>query len=334
MATLKAYSLSLALSLFIVGSVMAGNDNEFKVEKTKSYSKSYTVSSSDRINFDNRFGELKITTWDKNEVKVDITMTGKANTDEVAQEVLDRISISDSKSGSNVYFKTKIADRDWPKGSKYNNTGFSIDYVVYMPARNPLVAENEFGKTIIPDYQGEITISQKFGKLTAGKLSNVKDIHIEFSGGSLIESMNGGKVDIHFSRSEIRELKGKIKATFEHCGEVKLGVTSETTDLNIKNSFTTLILDAAKNLSASYDIYTNFSELDNRTSFSIKEEGEDDDRHGPKFDHDYSGKSGSGGTPVKVKSEFGKVIIGHNIDFDVNKESKDKDKSNKKVKTV
>ncbi|HEX5023984.1 MAG TPA: hypothetical protein VFV68_01875, partial [Agriterribacter sp.] len=51
--------------------VLATNDPV--VEKRKNYSKSYTVASNESIALNNSFGEMKISTWDKNEVKVDIT---------------------------------------------------------------------------------------------------------------------------------------------------------------------------------------------------------------------------------------------------------------------
>jgi hypothetical protein len=329
-ATLRAYSI---LFLALAFATAKAGDDELKVEKKKTYSKTYSVSNSERVSFDNRFGEIKINTWDKNEVKVDITMIGKANSEEVAQEVLDRISIEDGKNSSGVYFKTKIAEnKNWPRGEKYNNTGFSINYVIYMPSRNPLTVENEFGKTIIPDYSGEITVNQKFGTLIAGKLGNVKKVHVEFSGGTTIESINGGELDIRFSRSQINKLEGKVKAHFEHNGGTKIGIDNSLTELSIKNNFTQLYIDAARNLSASFDVHTNFSELENKSSFSIKKEDEDEDRRGPKFDHDYSGKSGSGNIPIKIKSEFGEVTLGHDLPFDVNEKEKKKDK--KKVTTV
>jgi len=334
---LKAYSIVFFLTLFIAGPVWAnGGDEEPKIEKKKTYSKSYAVNSSDRVKFDNRFGELKISTWDKNEVKVDITMTGKANTDEIAQEVLDRIKIEDGKNSSGVYFTTVIGDgKDWPKGNRYNNTGFTINYVVFMPANNPLTVENEFGKTYVPDYNGEITISQKFGQLTAGKLGNVKKINIEFSGGSTIASVTGGQLNISFSRAEVSRLEGTIKANFQHNGGVKLGIDNSLKQLTVKNEFNELYIDASKNLSASFTIHTNFAELDNNTSFSIKEQGDDDDdRHGPKFDRDYSGKSGSGTIPIKINSEFGEVTIGHDIKFDVTEKDEKKDKEKKKTRSV
>lgn len=330
---LNAYSIVFFLTLFITGQAKA--NDEFKSEKKKTYTKTYAVNSSDRVKFDNRFGEVKINIWEKNEVKVDITMIGKANTDEVAQEVLDRIKIEDGKNSSGVYFKTVLGDdNDWPKGKKYNNTGFTIDYVIYMPANNPLIVENEFGKTFIPDYKGEISITQKFGQLTAGKLSNTKRIRIEFSGGSSIAGVNGGQLDISFSRAEVSKLEGTVKAKFEHNGGVKLGIDNSLKQLTINNSFNELYLDASKNLSANFTIHTNFSELDNNSDFSIKEKGDDDDRHGPKFDHDYSGKAGSGTIPIKINSEFGEVNIGHDIKFDVSEKNEKKSKEKKKTRSV
>jgi hypothetical protein len=98
--------------------VVAGGDQS---EKKKSYSKSYPVSGNDKISLTNSFGELRINTWDKNEVKVDVTITGKGSTDERAQEIIDRITIEDGKSSSGVYFKTNFKnddDKNWKKGDK------------------------------------------------------------------------------------------------------------------------------------------------------------------------------------------------------------------------
>ena len=113
---------------------------------------------------------------------------------------------------------------------------------------------------------------------------------------------------------------------------VKLKVDNNVKELTIKNSYTKLYLDLSQNLSASFDIKTSFSEVHNKSNFSIKEEGGDDDRHGPTFNHKYSGKAGSGGTPMKIKSEFGDVIIGHNLVVDMSKEDKEEKEAKKEKK--
>ena len=327
---LRVYSILLFTATLISSNTAFAGD-EPKIEKKKNYSKSYTVGSGDKVSFDNRFGELKITTWDKNEVKVDVVMTGKANTDERAQEILNSLRIEDGKSGSGVFFKTHIENKDKKyskeEKEKYRNEGFSIDYTVYMPSRNPLVARNEFGKTIIPDYSGEIEVESKFGSLTAGNLSNAKKVRVEF-GEATIESINNGKLNIHFSgKSVIGKLTGSMDVTLEHSGGVKLVLDNNVKDITIKNNFSNLFLDVNKNFSGNFDISTNFGEFSNKTDFAISRQGKDDDSRGPKFNHQYSGKSGNGNTVVRIKSEFGQVTVGHNLEMKVAEKNKDKKKT-------
>jgi len=302
-----------------------------QVEKKKTYSKSYTVSGNDRISLSNQFGEMKITAWDKNEVKADITITAEAGTDEKAQMILDRISIEDGKQNDGVYFKTKFAkeNQHWEKGEKQ---GFHIDYVVYVPARNPLTAKNEFGPMTLSDFNGEASLESKFGSLTTGKLANVKKVQVEF-GKANIGSISNGDLVVKFSKAAIDNLDGSVHAVFEYCDVAKLHVDNDTKELSVKNSYSHLYLDVNTNINASFDISTNFGNLNNKTNFDIKEEGNDDDRHGPRFNKRYTGKSGNGNIAMKIKSDYGDVTLGHNINIDVNKDDrKDKDKDKDKEK--
>ena len=327
---LKAYSILLVTAAMLT-SYAGFAGEEPKVEKKKNYSKSYPVSSNDRISFDNRFGELKITTWNKNEVKVDVVMTGKANTDERAQEILNGLRVEDGKTSSGVFFKTHIENQNNKHSKedkeKYRNEGFSIDYTVYMPSQNPLVAKNEFGRTIIPDYNGEIEVESKFGSLTAGNLSNAKKVRVEF-GEATIGSVNNGKLNIHFSgNSVIGKLSGSMDVTLEHSGGVKLVLDNNIKNITIKNNFSNLYLDVNKNFSGNFDINTNFGEFSNKTDFAISKQGKDDDDHGPQFKHQYAGKSGNGTTSVKIRSEFGQVTVGHDLEMKVSEKNKDKKKT-------
>jgi hypothetical protein len=338
---LKLHSTALLISGLVLCNQVFATDNPL-VEKKKTYNKSYSVSSSDKISLENRFGELKITTWDKNEVKVDITITAEAGTDEKAQRILDGITIEDGKSGDGVYFKTKINDNkkddQWEKGEKQK---FSINYNVYLPSRNPLKASNEFGAMFIGDYTGEATLQSKFGSLTAGKITNAKKITVEF-GKATIEAVRNGDLIVKFSQASIGNLDGSVDAVFEHCGGIKLNIDNNLKELSVRNEFTSLYLDVTTNLSANFDIHTSFAELNNKTDFNIKEEWDGKNDRGPNFNHKYSGKSGSGNTDVKVSSNFGKVTVGHNLpDNVVNEKSRgrngnhdhlDKDKNKNKDK--
>jgi hypothetical protein len=175
----------------------------------------------------------------------------------------------------------------------------------------------------IPDYKGEANITSKFGSLTAGKISKGKAVTVEFGKADIAE-LNGGKLTIKFSSGTVTKLTGDIDAVFEFCDKIKVNIDNEVKDLDIKNSYSTLYLDLNKNFSASYDISTSFGEFKNKTAFAIKEQGkdEDGDRYSPRFDHKYSGRSGSGATKVRIKSSFGEIIMGHDLVVDMSEGKK------------
>jgi hypothetical protein len=292
------------------------NEKEPKFKKTKSYSKSYNLGSSDKISLANQFGEMKLNTWDKNEIKVDVTITGKSDIEQQAQEILDRISISDGKTGSTVSFETKFNDdkknQHTNDKEEHHNEGMQIDYVVYLPAGNALTVQNQFGKLIIPDYRGEADITCKFGSLTTGKLSNPKEVDVEF-GEANIGQLDGGKLSIKFSEGTVNKLSGNVKTNLEF-SQVKLTIDNDLKSLDLSNSYSTIYLDVEKNLSAAYEITSSHGEFTNKTSFAIKDDGKDDDnRYGPRFTRKYSGTSGSGTSKLKVNSSFGEIIIGHDL---------------------
>jgi len=335
-AILKRYSLPLFIGCLLTHAQVRAEDPN--VEKKKTYTKSYTVNNSDKISLSNQFGELKINTWDKNEVKVTVTITAEASTDEKAQSILDHISIEDGKSNDGVYFKTNINkqnDHNWSNGEK---TRFRIDYMVNMPAGNPLTAKNDFGPMTIGDYSGEVTLESQYGSLNTGKLGNVKKVEIQYGKGS-IGSINNGNLIVKYSKASVGNIDGNVNAVIEYSSVSKLGVDNNAKALTVKNSYSKLSVNVNANISANFDISTSYGSLHNNTNFNIKEEGNDDDRHGPRFNKRYQGKVGSGSIAMKIKSEYGQVTLTHDSNSDMNDDdrkeknkNKDKDKEKEKDK--
>jgi hypothetical protein len=300
---------------------------EPKFKKQKSYTKSYSVSSGDRISLENQFGEMKFITWDRNEVKVDVAITGSSDDETRAQQILDRISIQDEKTGTGVSFKTKMTDQDkeWNKGRKKGdrnyNEGMSINYTVYLPSGNPLTAKNQFGAMIVPDYRGEANLESQFGSLTTGKLTNAKNVKVAF-GRADIGQVNNAKLDIQYSSGSINKLVGDIDARFQFCGPIKINVDNDVKSLDIDNSYSTLYLDLSKNLSASYNISTSYGSFKNKSNFKIDSNDKDREERGFNSATKYSGTSGGGGTKINVKSSFGSVVAGHDLQIDTSGKKK------------
>ena len=320
MKTILRYSFVLAMTAI----VLTTSAHELPlVEKTKTYSKTYSLANGEKVRLENKFGELEISTWNKNEISVQVVMTAKGNTDDRATYILGRLRVEDGKNSDGVWFRTDISNGDKKnKNNTYKDEGFSINYKVQMPAGAILDASNEFGSTTLGDYEGSLRLSSKFGDLKTGKISNVKKVSVEF-GTAHIKSISNGELVIKFSRALIDHMDGTVKANFEHCSGVKLNIDNNLKDLQLRNEFTNLFLDLSKNLAANFNIYTNFGELKNRSDFELLTEKENED-HGPNFDKTWLGKSGKGTTGLRIKANFSNVTLGHGLNMDL-KESKKSD---------
>jgi hypothetical protein len=333
---LRISTTALIAGFILLAGIQNAQAGDPLAEKKKTYSKSYPLSGSDRVSLSNQFGEMKIIPWDKNEVRVDITIVTRASTDEMAQKIMDRIRIEDGKSGNNVSFTTKMSEMkgNWNDGKKgeYKEQGMQIDYAVYMPTGVTLMAKNQFGPMVVPDYRGSVELESKFGKLTAGRLDNLRALDVEF-GSAVVESASGGKITIKFSKADLRNLQGNVVVRAEFCDKLRLGLGNSVKDLDLKTSYSQVYLDVPTNLSASFNIFTSFGEFNNKTNFAIRPEKDDDERYGPKFDKTYSGNAGAGATKYRIRSEFGEITLGHNLQVDMS-ESKDKKKDKQKGGTV
>src|SRR4029453_17598570 len=97
---------------------------------------------------------------------------------------------------------------------------FYVDYKVSMPKGNPLHIENNFGKTVIPDFSGKADIISKFGELTTGKIPNAKLIQVEF-GKAEIGNLTNAEIIFKFnSKSSVAGISGNSKVDVQFCNNV------------------------------------------------------------------------------------------------------------------
>lgn len=313
---IRLFSGSLFLPLILAipqFSRAAGGDED--PTRRRLINKSYDVTANDKLEIENQFGNVVVSTWDKDQITVDIEIETKATTDEKAKEMMDKVDVKDERTGNTISFKTKIGDIHDRNGDHKSKDGkgimsFHIDYVIHMPAANPLELTNSFGKITVPDMKGAVKLTSKFGGLTAGKLSNVDAIHVEFGEASIGE-MTNGKLMLKFDkRSEVGKLGGNVKINVEFSDHVALNVDDDINDLSISESYSNVRMVVSKALSADYDIHTSFGEFHNDSGFALQEKKGDSDE-GPRFDKDYSGKSGDGKAKIKIRSSFGSVRLSH-----------------------
>jgi len=344
----------LLAALVIQPMLIWATGNEDGAEKRKTISKSYSVGSNDKLNIDNSFGDVTIKTWDKNEIKVDIEIYCKAETEEKADRILNKITVNDSQVGNTISFKTNVGNIPGKKkgndndenevddndgksksssGKGYNNKEFRIDYIVYMPSANPLQIINQFGKTVLPDFKGLVNLTSKFGGLSSGNLDNVEAIDVQF-GEAQIGDIHNGKLTFKFDgKCNVGKLSGSVKIVNEFSDLVQYYVSNAIEELTISESYSSIRVIVPKDLSAHFEIHTNFGDFKNNTDFTFTDKATNsDDDMGIHFDKDYTGTIGDGKAKIKIKSSFGDIKLSHTASSKEEDEEAPQQKHNKKRK--
>lgn len=311
------------LCIFTATILFAQKKEKYEFVKEKSISKTYPASGN-KLWINNSFGSVKYIVTSGNEIKVDVRIEVSSDKQDRAQELIDQITVTDQQKGSDIEFKTDI-NSNKNKNQYCNNckTSMQINYEVKLPSSVPLHSSNSFGNTELPDYPGPVWLTSKFGDLSTGALSNLKDINMEF-GKVSIKSVANLDASFKFSQVSIANLSGSNKIKLEFCDDTRITLDNSLTSLNLKESYSTVGLKPGSGLSASYTIKTSFGTVVDRTGTGIKRT-DTPDRYGPDSDKTYEG--GSGNTKVDVKSSFGRIIIGELTAEDVKKKEKNKTKN-------
>ncbi|WP_235528626.1 hypothetical protein [Pedobacter sp. Leaf194] len=169
-------------------------------ERTKNFSKTFSVDNSDKISLNNQYGSMSIKTWDRKEVKIDVEIKAYSNSDKDVQKLIDEVSIDANKSGDLVSVKTNMGDRDGNYGRKLRNgvttwrREIKVNYVVYMPSVNALSAQQEYGSIDLGDFSGPTSLKVQYGNITAGDLTNSNNyLSVEY-GKMTVQNLNAAVV--------------------------------------------------------------------------------------------------------------------------------------------
>jgi len=301
---------------------------------TKSYSKTYPVDGNDQVVLDNRYGNIVVNTWARNEVKVDVQIRVSANNNEAAQKMLDNVNISDSKDGNTVAFKTNInaVKNTWMSLFKGNGGDhqLQIDYIVYMPSRNELTVSNRYGGITLPNMEGKITINSAYGNLAAKTLSNQATIQLKY-GNADIEAVGNAAIELSYGSLKLG-LANNISANLSYSG-IKIGKLRETGSINTRYGDGVQIGDLARtvhnlSINASYSgvnlglsgdesadfavtvHYGDFNYGNHAVTITGKNPGDNDKGvHMTRSYKGFIGKGGDSGRNIAINDSYGSVTF-------------------------
>lgn len=209
--------------------------------------KSFDVTANAEFRLENVNGEVEITGWDKNEIKVVATISARNQNDR------DRITIEMDKNGRGVSVETHYKkERSWG-----NNHSGKVDYRVMVP--------NQASLSSIDLVNGSITINNVKGEMKVD-LVNGSVVAIGLASDSEINSVNGSIKVSYQSVDKLDEISldtvnGSIKLTVPET--ISADVDIETMHGSIRNEFG---LSADKNMFAGKNLHGTIGSGDVRIS--------------------------------------------------------------------
>lgn len=155
MRNVRFIAVQVAVLLFTVYSVAVATNSRGVTEK---FEKSYAISSGGTVSLENVNGDVKIATWDKNEVKVEAVKSADS------KEALDELKIEVDASGDRVSINTLYPESE--DGHRGNHE--SVDYVLTVPGNVNLDRiKTVNGKIEISGVGGDASVSTVNGEIKA-----------------------------------------------------------------------------------------------------------------------------------------------------------------------
>ena len=229
--------LAVALVLVIGQSVTAQEKVSKKISKT------YPITNAGELHLENKYGNINLHGWDKDEVSVAIDITVNHRKKENAEDLLKRINPIVHEGDNFVSVKYKITEKssgwfarliDETNPFDFNKSNLQIDFTVYLPVNAELKVTNTFGDVIIEGWSGKLKALVEHGDIWLSDNLNKADI-----------TMRYGKLraqNIDYSSIDIKN------------GELDLG---NSKSLRLNSSGTDISLDAITSL----EIYSNKDDI-------------------------------------------------------------------------
>lgn len=238
------YKWSIALLLLLsISSVARAGDGERR-EFTKVIKKEFDITANGTTALYNKYGKIDVKTWDKNRVKVDVTIVVNASSESIAQKVFDRIDIKFYNTDSYVKTETVIDPQKsnwWGNWGGNNESDYSINYEIYMPPTNNLELTNKYGDSYVAPIQGIANVDVKYGNFKMEGVKNNANITLGYGNGSIVSAYNV-KADVSYSNNmsfgdvrdaDVTSKYSKLK--FEKVANIHCNTKYDTYDVNSVN---------------------------------------------------------------------------------------------------
>ena len=219
----KAVAVGAIAAIFLISSAQ-GSDQSGKL--TEEFHKVYPLSAQGRIEVENLNGPVHISSWDRNEVKVDAVKS--AWTKERLEEA--RIEIRSEENSLSIRTEYPDHDQTFNRDDRHNNNPASVEYTLTVP-RQARLDEIKLvnGRLDVQDVAGEVRASCVNGRIQARNLQG--PVELDTVNGELEASVS----QLTSSRLKLSSVNGALRVTLP--SDAKADIQASTISGHISDDF-------------------------------------------------------------------------------------------------
>jgi len=211
------------LIIFMIPSIVLAQFTE-----TKQINKRFKVTPETQIEITNKYGKIKINTWEKDSIIFDIKIKVEDKKLSKLEKLVSEVDFDFINNQHFIIARTKVGENrsglekevvNFKETVFQSDSKIEIDYTVWIPKTSQLKVENKFGDIYIDDYLGDIEIILSNGNLKSHDFSGKTSLKLSFADAT-INQMKTGKLDCNYSEIYIKKAD-------------KLQVTSKSSEFEI-----------------------------------------------------------------------------------------------------
>lgn len=238
------------------------------VEKSRKLSRTFGVVSGKPFFLDTRYGRVQVNVWNRSEVRTDVDIVTRADTDEKAQQLQHMIQVqlleNDPATGG-------IAVRShfgaMPRECWSRTKLYEVNYTVWLPKNTPLRLHNVFGEVSISgDLTGPADLAVHYGVLRTDRLEGSQNLVRIGNGQASIAYARHASIDASYSR--LRLAVGQRVDLRNNYSDIDIGTVQ---DLTVHSKYGDVALGTVRNLRGTSG-YSKFSidKLSDRLDMTVQ----------------------------------------------------------------
>ncbi len=150
----------LTVIVFFLGLNPLEASAQGKVKHEETFAKTESLAGDGKVEIRNVSGDVEVTVWNRNEVKIDALKTSRASSMDKAKENASKVRIEVTRENGILKVETK-----YPKPS-IKNLSVSVNYKVVIPSQATISARSVSGDVTLENIGGKAAAETKSGDVT------------------------------------------------------------------------------------------------------------------------------------------------------------------------